>query len=167
MTIVARSGLARRSLPSDAPAREHLHFIEKSGLRGGELANQMLAFSGQSKLDFQAVQLSKLIKDMSSFLRATVSKRLRLEYHLATSLPLIRADLAQLRQMIVNLVTQCLRSHWRRGGRYHLKYERTGSGNPGLPEMVYPWRFFTRPQFCDKNSGHRMRDEARHDSQNF
>ncbi len=105
MTIVARSGLALRSLPQDAPAREHLTFIEKAGLRGGELANQMLIFAGQTKLDFQVVQLSKLLKDMTPFLRATISKRLTFEYDLAPSLPPIRADQAQLRQIIINIVT--------------------------------------------------------------
>jgi PAS domain S-box-containing protein len=105
MTIVARSGLALRSLPQDAPAREHLTFIEKAGLRGGELANQMLAFAGQTKLDFQVVQLSKLLEEMAPFLRATVSKRLTFEYNLAPSLPPIRADRAQLRQIIINIVT--------------------------------------------------------------
>ncbi len=105
MTIVARSGLALRSLPQDAPAREHLSFIEKAGLRGGELANQMLTFAGENRLHFQTVQLSLLITDMAPFLRATISKRLTLHYDLSPSLPPIRADQTQLRQMIINIVT--------------------------------------------------------------
>ncbi len=104
MTIVARSGLALRALPPDAPAREHLDFIEKAGLRGGELANQMLAFAGQTRLDFQVINLPKLLEDMAPFLRATLSKRLAFEYDLAPSLPPIRADQAQLRQLIMNIV---------------------------------------------------------------
>ena len=105
MTIVARSGLALRSLPQDVPAREHLTFIEKAGLRGGELANQMLAFAGQTQLNFQAVQLSMLLKDMAPFVRATITKRLTFEYDLAPSLPPIRGDQDQLRQIIMNIVT--------------------------------------------------------------
>ncbi|WNM57694.1 ATP-binding response regulator [Candidatus Nitrospira allomarina] len=104
MTIVARSGLALRALPSDAPAREHLDFIEKAGLRGGELANQMLAFAGQTRLNFQVINLPKLLEDMTPFLRATLSKRLTFEYDLAPFLPPIRADQAQLRQIIMNIV---------------------------------------------------------------
>ena len=104
MTIVARSGLALRALPPDAPAREHLDFIEKAGLRGGELANQMLAFAGQTRLNFQVINLPKLIENMTPFLRATLSKRLTFEYDLAPSLPPIRADQAQLRQIILNIV---------------------------------------------------------------
>ncbi len=111
MTIVARSGLALRSLPADSPAREHITFIEKSGLRGGELANQMLTFAGKTKIDFQSVQLSKFLKDMEVFLRATISKRMTLTYDLAPSLPIIRADPAQLRQIIMNVVTNASEAH--------------------------------------------------------
>lgn len=105
MTIVARSGLALRSLPSDAQAREHLIFIEKAGLRGGELANQMLAFAGQTQLNFQPVQLSTLLAEMTPFIKATISKRFTFEFELDPSLPPIRADHAQLRQIIINIVT--------------------------------------------------------------
>ncbi|MDR4459586.1 MAG: response regulator [Nitrospirales bacterium] len=104
MTIVARSGLALRGLPPDSPARKHLDFIEKAGLRGGELANQMLAFAGQTRLDFQVINLQKLLEDMTPFIRATISKRLRFEHNPAPSLPPIRADQAQLRQIIMNIV---------------------------------------------------------------
>jgi len=125
MTIVARSGLALRSLPQDSPAREHMTFIEKAGLRGGELANQMLAFAGQTKLNFQGVQLSKLLKDMTPFLRATISKRLTFKFDLAPSLPPIRADQAQLRQIIMNIVTNAS--------------EASGEANEIITIRTYEW----------------------------
>ncbi len=105
MAIVARAGLALRSLSPDSPAREHLHIIEKSGLRGGELANQMLTFAGQTQLDFQAINLQQFLKDLKSFLRSTVSKRITLTFNLSANLPPIRGDRSQLRQLIMNIVT--------------------------------------------------------------
>ena len=75
MSIVARAGLALRSLAPDSAAREHLQIIEKAGLRGGELANQMLTFAGQTQLDFQAINLQQFFKENKSFLRSIVSKR--------------------------------------------------------------------------------------------
>jgi len=128
MTVVARSGLALRSLPQDSPAREHLAFIEKAGLRGGELANQMLTFAGQTTLNFQVVQLSKLIEDMAGFLRATMSKRHTFEYDLASSLPPIRADQTQLRQIIINIVTNASEANGEQDGVITI---RTSEWNPG------------------------------------
>jgi two-component system, cell cycle sensor histidine kinase and response regulator CckA len=121
MTIVARSGLALRSLPSDAQAREHLTFIEKAGLRGGELANQMLAFAGQTRLNFQIVHLSKLLHDMTPFIKATISKRFTFEFDLGTSLPPIRADQGQLRQIILNIVTNASEAFGEGSGRITIR----------------------------------------------
>ncbi len=105
MTVVTRAGLAMRSLPPDALAREHLQYIERAGLRGGELANQMLTFAGQTQLDFQPINLSVLIKDMNSLIRSIVSKRINLHINTERGLPSIRGDRAQLRQMIINVIT--------------------------------------------------------------
>jgi signal transduction histidine kinase len=105
MAIVARAGLALRSLPSDSPAREHLHIIETTGLRGGELANQMLTFAGKTQLNFQPIVLQQFLKETTSFLRSTVSKRITVTLDLATNLPPIQGDRSQLRQLLVNIVT--------------------------------------------------------------
>ncbi len=105
MSIVARAGLALRSLPSDSPTRTHLDMIEKSGLRGGELANQMLTFAGQTQLVFQPINLKQFLQDSQSFLRSTVSKRITLTCQLADELPAIYGDRSQLRQLLMNIVT--------------------------------------------------------------
>ncbi len=105
MAIVARAGLALRSLPPDSKAREHLQIIEKSGLRGGELANQMLTFAGKTQLDFQVIHLQQFFKDIKVFLRSTVSKRITLTLNVSSTLPPIRGDRSQLRQLLMNIVT--------------------------------------------------------------
>ena len=62
MTIVARAGLARRALDSESPIQEHLTQIEKAGLRGGELANQMLTYAGRGKSIVQKAQHQQINK---------------------------------------------------------------------------------------------------------
>jgi signal transduction histidine kinase len=105
MSIVARAGLVLRSLSPESPARNHLHVIEKSGLRGGELANQMLTFAGQTQLVFQPIDLRQFLKDNQSFLRSTLTKRITLTFDLETDLPAIYGDRSQLRQLLMNVVT--------------------------------------------------------------
>ncbi len=121
MSIVARAGLALRSLPPDAPAHEHLQIIEKSGLRGGELANQMLTFAGQTQLSFQAIQLQHLLKDTKTFLRSIVSKRITLTVDSSDALPPIRGDRAQLRQLLATIVTNAAEAIGDQEGTIHIQ----------------------------------------------
>ncbi len=116
MASVARAGLALRSLSPESPARNHLHIIEKSGLRGGELANQMLTFAGQTQLVFQPIDLQQFLKDSRSFLRSTIPKRITLTFNLATDLPAIHGDRSQLRQLLMNIVTNAAEAIGDQGG---------------------------------------------------
>ena len=105
MAIVARAGLALRSIGPDSPVYIHLKHIEKSGLRGGELANQMLTYAGKGKPIIQTVNVSQLIKEMAHLLRVSISKHAVLHYELATDLPLIEADPSQIRQLVMSMLT--------------------------------------------------------------
>ncbi|GJL65859.1 MAG: hypothetical protein NPIRA05_08300 [Nitrospirales bacterium] len=105
MAIVARAGLALRMIGPEAPASQHLEQIKVSGLRGGELANQMLTYAGKGKPVIQTIHVTQLIKDMAHLLRISTSKRTTLTYDLAEDIPLIEADPSQLRQLIVSVLT--------------------------------------------------------------
>ena len=105
MAIVARAGLALRSIGPDSPAYIHLKHIEKSGLRGGELANQMLTYAGKGKPIIQTVNVTQLIKEMAHLLRVSISKHAILNYELSTDLPPIEADPSQIRQLVMSVLT--------------------------------------------------------------
>ncbi|MGB0909578.1 MAG: ATP-binding protein, partial [Nitrospirales bacterium] len=105
MAIVARAGLALRTINESSPAYPHLKHVEKSGLRGGELANQMLTYAGKGKLVIKSIDGSQLIKEMAHLLRISISKRAELKYNLAPNLPHIEADPSQFRQLILSVLT--------------------------------------------------------------
>ncbi len=105
MAIVARAGLGLRSVGPESPAHPHLKHIEKSGLRGGELANQMLTYAGRGKPTIHSVNVSQLIKEMAHLLRVSISKRAVLSYDLAQTPPPIQADPSQLRQLVMIMLT--------------------------------------------------------------
>ena len=104
MTIVAHAGLAAKKLPLESPGREHLLKIEQASLRRGELANQMLTYAGRGKPLIQAVHVSKLVEEMGHLLDVSISKKISLLYDLSPSLPLVNADPAQIRQVVMNLI---------------------------------------------------------------
>lgn len=78
--------------------------IEKSAQRAADLCKQMLAYSGQGKFQVIAVDLSEIVADMENLLRVSITKNVLLTFHLAQRLPSVIADIAQLRQIVMNLV---------------------------------------------------------------
>lgn len=85
--------------------RQALEQIHKSAGQAAGLARQMLAYSGRTDLAFKTVQLNEIVDDMADLLRSSISKKIELRTTLDTSLPPVRADPTQLRQVILNLVT--------------------------------------------------------------
>ena len=79
--------------------------IEQAARRAAELTNQMLAYSGHGRYKVDYLDLSRVIAESQFLLGATVSRKVQLEYDLQDDLPLVEADVDQIRQMLVNLVT--------------------------------------------------------------
>jgi CheY-like chemotaxis protein len=65
----------------------------------------MLAYSGHGRFVVQAISLSRLIEDMSPVLESIVGEHVAISYRLTPDLPPTHADATQLRQVIVNLVS--------------------------------------------------------------
>jgi len=103
--ILGFADLTMGELPSDSPARETLSHVITGAQRAADLTRQMLAYSGKGKFVVEPLDLSRLVDDMRDLLGISVSKSALLRYELAPVLPGIEADAAQLRQVVMNLVT--------------------------------------------------------------
>ena len=101
-------GNASLALPTAAPGsqeRESLEQIELAARRAAELTNQMLAYSGKGRFRVERVDLSALVKEMGSLLSVSMSRRATVRYELSSSLPAIVVDATQMRQIVLNLLT--------------------------------------------------------------
>jgi len=103
--VLGNAGLALNRLPAESPARTYLERIEATAQRAAELTNQMLAYSGKGTFFVHPLNLSTLAKEMGHLLSAAISKKATLTYDCAEGLPLIEGDVAQLHQVIMNLIT--------------------------------------------------------------
>jgi len=65
----------------------------------------MLAYSGRGKLVVEPLNLSEVVQEMTQLLGRVISKRARLSLHLRDDVPRIVADGTQLRQVVMNLIT--------------------------------------------------------------
>src|SRR5262245_41806299 len=65
----------------------------------------MLAYSWRWHFDVRPISLTELVHDMTHLLGASLSKKAHVNYELMPDLPAVQADIAQMRQVIMNLIT--------------------------------------------------------------
>ncbi len=108
VSVLTNAELALRALSDkalDRVAAERVTDIRIAALRAAELTNQMLAYSGRGHFDVRPISLTELVLDMTQLLGSSLSKKAQVHYELAPELPAVQADIAQLRQVIMNLIT--------------------------------------------------------------
>ncbi len=102
--VLGSASLALELLPENEPVRKLIKHIERAGNRAADLTRQMLAYSGKGRFEVVAVDLPELVQDMAELVKASISKKVALEFDLAKDPPLIEADATQLRQLVMNLI---------------------------------------------------------------
>ena len=103
--ILGHAGLALTEVPPGSPAFERITQLQIAGQRAAELTNQMLTYSGKGRFLVQPTDLSSVVEEMANLLRAAVAKNARLDLDIARELPAFEGDAAQIRQVIMNLIT--------------------------------------------------------------
>jgi PAS domain S-box-containing protein len=103
--ILGFAEIALLDLPDGSPARESIDKIEHAARRAADLSRQMLAYSGKGRFVVEPLDLGHVVRDMRPLLEASITKRARLSFDVAEPLPAISADATQLRQIVLNLVT--------------------------------------------------------------
>ncbi len=103
--ILGNADLALFDLPPISPVRQNIQDIETAALRAAELCQQMLAYSGRGHSIIEPVDLSELVREMSHILEVSIRKKAVLKYKYAEDPVIIMADATQIRQVIMNLIT--------------------------------------------------------------
>ena len=103
--VLAQAELALGELDTGSPAKEELRTIREVALRGSEIVRQLMTYTGQETAAAELVDLSQVVREMLDLLKISVSKHAVLETDLGRDLPPVRANSAQLRQVVMNLVT--------------------------------------------------------------
>ena len=91
-------------LSADPVARRDLEKIHTAGRKAAGLTRQLLAFSRRQEMDPRVINLNQVVRDLSGLLRRLVGQANTLVCDLADELGNVRADPAQIQQVILNLV---------------------------------------------------------------
>jgi two-component system cell cycle sensor histidine kinase/response regulator CckA len=103
--VLGNTSLALQTLPAESPLRAMLEQVEQAARRSGELAKQMLAYSGKGMFVVQPVALSELVQGIAELIRGVISKKAVLTEAFDPDTPTIEGDVTQLRQVVLNLLT--------------------------------------------------------------
>jgi PAS domain S-box-containing protein len=113
--VLGNASLAKGLVPPGSTTRAALEGIETAAQQAAELCGQMLFFSGRGRFVVGPLDLSAAVEQMKPLLELTAGEA-ALHYDLAAGLPPVEADAAQIRQMILNLVTNAAEATAGAGG---------------------------------------------------
>ena len=102
---MAQADLALAEYASGTSPKEPLKTIRNVALRGSEIVQQLMIYAGNEREVLELVNVSWVVEEMLSLLKVSVSKHAVLEAELAEGLAAVRGRAAQLRQIVMNLVT--------------------------------------------------------------
>jgi two-component system cell cycle sensor histidine kinase/response regulator CckA len=105
--------------PTD-PSFQDIMQIKQNANRAAGLVRQLLAFSRRQTLRPQTLQLSDVLSELEMLLRRLVGETIELDIKHGRDLWLVKADLNQFEQVVVNLVVNA-RDAMPEGGRISLR----------------------------------------------
>ncbi len=113
---------AMRSGGVDPAVAESLKQIERSAQRAAALTRQLLAFSRRQVSQPSAVGLAALVRSAEPMLRRLLAENITLQVRVPPQIRAVRADEAQLEQVLLNLVVNA-RDALRDGGQLTISLE--------------------------------------------
>jgi two-component system, cell cycle sensor histidine kinase and response regulator CckA len=114
--ITGYSELLLESLPPEDPHHEEIRAIRDAGDRAAALTRQMLAFSRQTVMAPQVLNVNDVIQETEKLLRRLIGEDLLLATVLAPDLHPVRVDPGHLNQVLMNLAVNA-RDAMPTGGR--------------------------------------------------
>ncbi len=119
--ILGNAGLARMTTTIGSTEDVAMVQVELAAQRAAELCAQLLAYSGHGRFLVKPVNLSVLTQEMVQMLRLPLSRKIALELALGSDLPAVEADATQLRQVLMNLITNAAEAVGDRVGRIDIR----------------------------------------------
>jgi PAS domain S-box-containing protein len=105
MAILGNADLALHALPAGSPARANLEEIDGAAHRAADFAQQMLAYSGKGRFVIERIDAGGLVREMAHLLEVVIGKGVLLKFDFAANVPHFEGDATQIRQVIMNLIT--------------------------------------------------------------
>ena len=102
--IMGNASMAQMMLQEDSPGRMQIEDALRAAERAADLTRQLLAYAGKGRFVVRQADVSEAIGDIGKLFRASARAGIDIRMELAQGLPMVRADVTQLQQLVMNLV---------------------------------------------------------------
>ncbi len=134
MVINGFASLLEKRMEPGSDDFSFLTEIRKAGQKAAELTRQLLAFSRKQPMTIETTDLNSIIRDAVKLLNRIIGENIALEMRLDPNLHLIRSDISQIDQIIINLATNA-RDAMPEGGT--LSFETRNFGSDEVRKSSY------------------------------
>jgi signal transduction histidine kinase/sensor domain CHASE-containing protein len=119
--IIGQASLLAFEMDAQSAAAMKLRELMSAANRAAELTSRLLAFTGEIWCNTEAVDLSVQLSEVQGKLREMTPPTIELELDLAPALPLIRAGIPELRQVIYHLVENAVEALGNQAGKIEIR----------------------------------------------
>ena len=126
--IIAYADVAMSEIPENNPLHGDIANIRQAGDRAASLTKQLLAFSRKQVLQPMVLDLNRIVAEMSGLIQRLIGENIEFTTTLTEDLGRVRADPAQLEQVLMNLAANA-RDAMPHGGKLSI-----GTANAELDE---------------------------------
>jgi PAS domain S-box-containing protein len=102
--IMGGASFAIHALDNAHAAYPMLEMVLRASERAAHLTQQLLAYAGKGQMFVEPVNISELIRETCTLLRASISKSIELDVRIDPQLPAVEANPSQIQQLAMNLV---------------------------------------------------------------
>ena len=133
--MMGNASLALSRLPEGSPGQPQIEALVSAAQRASELTRQMLAYSGRGQFVVETTHVSPRIREFAVLLEAALPKRVSLHLELSEDLPLVRVDVAQFQQLVMNLVINAAESIGKGSGEVRVRSHLRDLDEAALAEL--------------------------------
>ncbi len=110
VAILGHADVALRDAGDRQRVESSLEGIKRASIRASDLAAQLLSYTGKNEFELHPCSLNRLIEEMMQLLHASIPRKVDLQLQLAEDLPAVDMDPTQIRQVVLNLITNAAES---------------------------------------------------------
>jgi len=115
-SILANLELLLSDIADASPTKKGLETIKVIATRASEMVRQLMVYAGEESAVFEKIDLAGLVREMLQLMMVTITKNAALKIDVPPNGFSIRGNAAQLRQVVMNLITNASDALREKGG---------------------------------------------------